>query len=181
MPNPLKMRSLALLFTLLLFASGGLVFSAGGVQQPTKKAPAPASAIPDSQKKNIEEYIQLLREDVRQQKAQITGAVMQLSPEDAQKFWPIYEEYQAALIELNDSRIQNLKNFASADLTDEMADQSIKEELSLRRERDELMGRFYGRVKQSLGALTAARFLLIESQLQLITDLQLDSMLPTEE
>ena len=43
-----------------------------------------------SENKNIDEYIVLLRENVRQQRAQITGAVMQLSPEESKKFWPIY-------------------------------------------------------------------------------------------
>ena len=55
----------------------------------------------------------------------------------------------------------------------------MKEDLNLRKQLDELLARTYERVKQSLGAVTAARFLQIESQLQLIIDLQLDSVLPT--
>ena len=104
---------------------------------------------------------------------------MQLTPEESKKFWPIYDEYQKALITLNNSRVQNLTTGGDfAQMTDEKADQMIKEDINLRKQRDELLARSYERVKQSLGALTAARFVLVESQLQSIIDLQLDSRLP---
>ena len=171
MHSKLKVRNTRTLFVLLLFlALGPVIFS----------RVVAASADSVTQKKNIDQYITLLRENVRQQRAQITGAVMQLTPEESKKFWPIYDEYQTALTKLNDSRIQNLRTFATnySQMTDEKTDHLMKEELNLRKQRDELMTRFYERVNQSLGAETAARFLLIESQIELIADLQLESMLP---
>src|SRR5262249_9563936 len=151
-----------------------------GTWEPRSSGMSADTTASGPEKKNIDEYIKLLRENVRQQTAQITGAVLQLNPDEAKKFWPLYEEYQTELIQLDDARIQNLKSYASnfAQLTDERADHSIKEDLNLRKQRDELLARSYERVKQSLGAVTAARFLLIESQLQSIIDLQLDSVLP---
>jgi hypothetical protein len=133
-----------------------------------------------SEQKNIDEYIVLLREDVRQQRAQITGAAMQLSPEESKQFWPIYDEYQAALNKVNDSRIQNLKTYVTnyGQMTDQKTDSVMEQELNLRKQRDELLARFYQRFKP-MGSETAARFLLIESQIEHIADLQLDSMLPT--
>ena len=171
MHSELKMRNTRTLFVLLLFlALGPVIFS----------RVVAASDDSVTQKKNIDQYITLLRENVRQQRAQITGAAMQLTPEESKKFWPIYDEYQTALTKLNDSRIQNLKTFATnySQMTDEKTDLLMTEELNLRKQRDELMARFYERFKQSLGAETAARFLLIESQIELIADLQLESMLP---
>ena len=44
--------------------------------------------------------------------------------------------------------------------------------------RSELLAKYYDRVKQSLGAFTAARFVQVEDQLLLIIDLQIDSSLP---
>ena len=139
-----------------------------------------ASLDSNSEKKNIDVYIILLRENVRQQRAQITGAVMQLSPEESKTFWPIYEEFLAALNKLNDSRIENLNTYATnyGQMTDQKMDYVMKQELNLRRQRDELLARFYERFKP-VGTETAARFLLIESQIEHIADLQLDSMLPT--
>jgi hypothetical protein len=133
-----------------------------------------------SEQKNIDEYTALLRENVRQERAQITGAAMQLSPEESKQFWPIYDEYQAALNKLNDSRIQNLKTYVAnyGQMTDQKTDDVMQQELNLRKQRDELLARFYERFKP-MGSETAARFLLIESQIEDIADLQLDSMLPT--
>jgi hypothetical protein len=181
MHKEVNLQKVASLLFLLLLASG-LVVSAGPVREHRSSGLAEDSTASDPEKKNIDEYTKLLHENVSQQSAQITGAVMQLTPEESKKFWPLYEEYRTALIKLNHSRIQNLQNYASdfAQMTDDKADQVIKEDLNLRRQRDQLLAQSYDRMKQSLGALTAARFLLVESQLQAISDLQLDSRLPIE-
>jgi len=169
MHSQMKVRNAGTIVLLFLFALAPIF--AG--------RPVAASNDSNSEKKNIDLYITLLRENVRQERAQLTGAVMQLTPEESKKFWPIYDEYLAALAKLNDSRIQNLKAYSAGygRLTDEQTDHMIKEELNLRKQRDELLARFYERFKP-LGSETAARFLLVQSQLDLIADLQLDSMLP---
>src|SRR6201998_737863 len=63
-----------------------------------------ASSETDAQKKNMQVYVDLLRKDIRQQKAEIMGAVMLLNAEDAAKFWPSYSEYDAELPRLHDER-----------------------------------------------------------------------------
>jgi hypothetical protein len=134
----------------------------------------------DTQKKNIQEYIELLRADVRQQKSQIMGAIMQLDVSEAAKFWPIYEEYDGELTTLNNLRSENIQEYARTytRMTDEKAEELIKKALDYQKQRSELLGKFFDRVKQSLGAITAARFLQIENQLLLIIDLQIASSLP---
>ena len=134
----------------------------------------------DAQKKNIQAYVELMRTNVRQQKAQILGAVMQLSADDAAKFWPIYSEYNAELTKVNNLRIENIQDYAQnyTHMTDEKADQLIQNALEYRKQRSELLAKYYVLVKQSLGAVTAARFLQVEDQLLLIVDLQIDASLP---
>jgi hypothetical protein len=121
-----------------------------------------------------------MRADVRQQKAEIMGAVMLLSAPDATKFWPIYSEYDTELTKLNDQRVANIKEYARTyeQMTDEKADELIQNALAYQKQRSELLAKTYDRVKQSLGAITAARFVQIEHQLLLIIDLQVDSSLP---
>ncbi len=130
--------------------------------------------------KNIQAYIELLRSDVRQQKAENLGAVMQLSAADAAKFWPIYNEYDAELTKLNDLKVANIQEYARTydQMTDEKADELVQKALAYRRQRSELLAKYYVRVKGKLGAITAARFLQVEDQLLLIIDLQIDSALP---
>jgi len=147
--------------------------------QPTNKSAA-ASAGADAQEKNVEAYIDLLRRDVRQQKAEIMGAVMLLSADEATKFWPIYSDYDAQLSKLNDQRVENIKEYARAynQMTDEKADELIQKSLAYQKQRAELLAKTYDRVKQVLGAITAARFAQVEHQLLLIIDLQITSSLP---
>jgi len=133
-----------------------------------------------SDQQNIDAYVTLLRTDVRQQKAQMLGEVMQLSAPDAAKFWPIYEQYDAELAKLNDKRIANIKEYASAydEMTDAKADELIGKGLDYRKQRSELLAKYYELVRKSLGGITAARFIQIEDQLLLIIDLQIYSSLP---
>jgi hypothetical protein len=134
----------------------------------------------DSQKTNIQEYIELLRSDVRQQKAEMMGAVMQLSAADAAKFWPIYSEYDADLTKVNNLRVANIQEYADSysEMTDTKADQLVQNALAYQKQRSELLAKYYDRVKEALGAVTAARFVQVESQLLLIIDLQIASSLP---
>jgi hypothetical protein len=147
-------------------------------QKPETKAPA--SSETDVQKKNVEAYIDLLRKDVRQEKAEIMGAVMVLGADDAAKFWPIYSEYDAELTKLNDQRVANIKEYAQAydKMTDEKADDLIHKSLAYQNQRAELLAKTYERIKQAVGAITAARFAQVEHQLLLIIDLQIASSLP---
>jgi len=139
-----------------------------------------AQAEANAQEKNLQEYINLLRADVRQQKSEIMGAVMLLSAADATKFWPIYTEYDVALTKLNDQRVKNIKEYARTytQMTDAKADELIQNALAYRKQRSELLAKTYDRVKQALGAITAARFVQVEDQLLSIIDLQIASQLP---
>ena len=142
--------------------------------------PKQAAASLSSDPQNIQAYIDLLRADVRQQKAEMVGAVMQLSAADAAKFWPIYEQYDKELAKLNDQRVANIEEYARAynQMTDEKADELIQKALSYRKQRSELLAKYYELVKGSLGGITAARFIQVEDQLLLVIDLQIDSSLP---
>jgi hypothetical protein len=150
-----------------------------GNTQATKSA-QPAVRRDDTQRKNIQAYVELIRKDVRRDKTQIMGAVMRLDPEDAAKFWPIYNEYDAELNKVNNLRSDNIQEYARtyAEMTDEKADELIKRALDYQRQRSDLLGRYYERVKEALDAINAARFVQIEHQLLMLIDLQIASSLP---
>jgi hypothetical protein len=176
------MKSLNRALLVTLFVLPMLAASLGWAQTETPKSEskAAASANASAQEKNIEEYISLMRADVRQQKAELMGAVMLLSAADATKFWPIYTEYDAALAKLNDQRVENMKEYARTynQMTDEKANELIQNALAYQKQRAELLTKTYEQVKQALGAVTAARFIQVEQQLLLIIDLQITSQLP---
>ena len=161
----------------LLAAAFILVAPSGGAQTNTAKTENNTLTSPEA---NTQAYVDLLRSDVRQQKAEIMGAVMVLSAQDATKFWPIYSDYDTQLAKLNNQRVENIKEYARAydEMTDEKADELIQKSLAYQKQRAELLAQTYEKVKEALGAVTAARFAMIEHQLLLIIDLQIASSLP---
>jgi hypothetical protein len=144
------------------------------------KPPGPAATAPTPEEANIQEYIALLRKDVRTEKAKLLGTVMQFDAEDAAKFWPIYRDYDTELSKLNDMRVANIQEYAKSysTMTDDKADELIKNAMAYQKQRGELLAKYYERVKQDLGAITAARFVQVEHQLLTIIDLKIASALP---
>jgi hypothetical protein len=160
--------------TCFLFVPGGKLRAQKSDKQTSE------SALTDTEKQNLQEYIVLLRENLRQEKGQLLGAVMQFTPADAAKFWPIYDEYDRELNKLNNLRLENMKSYARdySQMTDEKADQLTRQALDFQKSRADLLEKYYEKVKQALGATTAARFLQVENQLLSIMDLQIESRLP---
>ena len=146
-----------------------------------QKAPAKAATPTTTTKEqNLKEYINLLRGDVRSQKSAVMSAVMQLDPDEAAKFWPIYRDYDAELTKVNDLRVANIEEYSRTytRLTDEKADELVRNAMAYQKRRADLLAKYYDRVKQEMGAITAARFMQVEHQLLLIIDLQIASSLP---
>jgi hypothetical protein len=143
---------------------------------PTKAAATPTT--PNAQ--NLDAYIKLLRKDVRSQKSAVMSQVMQLDADEAAKFWPIYRDYDAELSKVNDLRVANIKEYASSynQLTDAKADELIQSAMAYQKQRMDLLSKYYERMKQEMGAITAARFVQVEYQLLLVIDLQIASELP---
>jgi len=146
----------------------------------TVQEQAAQSTTADAKEKNIQEYIELMRSNVRDEKSQIMGAVMQLNIDDAAKFWPIYSQYDAELTQVNNLRVENIKDYANnySQMTDAKADELVQRSLDYQKQRGELLAKYYQVMKQSVGAINAARFLQVEHQLLLIIDLQIASSLP---
>jgi len=167
---------LVLFLMTLPFAPQGRGQDSG--QDATKPSAAPSAS--ETQKKNLDAYIALMRRNVRQDKAEIMGSVMALSAADAAKFWPIYEEYDLELNKLNDQRAANVKQYALdyTKMTDEEANELIQKSLTYQQARGDLLTTTYKKMKDALGALVAARFIQVEHQLLLLVDLQIASSLP---
>jgi hypothetical protein len=95
-------------------------------------------------------------------------------------FWPIYREYDLEMSKLGDERVAMIAEYANSfsKLTDAQADKLATTALDLERRRQAARAKCYERVKAAVRPLTAARFLQVEHQLQLLIDLQIAAALP---
>jgi hypothetical protein len=169
---------------LVLFACA-LLGATALLSQTTEKPGAKSAGLgkqstTSNEEMNIRAYIELLRADVRKTKTEIVAEVMSLDAEQATKFWPIYKEFETEYQALGDRIATMVLKYAEGfdKITDALADQVANEVLTIEDRRQALKKQYYDRFKQSLGAITAARFLQVENQLERIIDLQISAQLP---
>ena len=155
--------------------AGLVVISAG----PTFCAQEKASQS-ETQEQNIDTYVNLLREDVQKQKVAITSQLMQLSPEQAAIFWPIYNEYAKELSALGDLRLRAIKEYAAnySSLSDEKATELAKMRFEYEEGLLAMKKKYFEKLSKALTLKLAARFFQIENQLLDVIDLQVASNLP---
>jgi len=134
----------------------------------------------DTQEQNIDTYVNLLREDVQKQKVAITSQLMQLSPEQAAIFWPIYNEYAKELSALGDLRLRAIKEYAAnySSLSDEKATELAKMRFEYEERLLAVKKKYFEKLSKALTLKLAARFFQIENQLLDVIDLQVASNLP---
>jgi hypothetical protein len=121
-----------------------------------------------------------MRADVKSEKVQVLGAMMQFTPDEASTFWPIYNSYDSDLTKLGDRRLALIREYADNydSMTDEKADELVQKNFTLVSDRNALLKKCYEQVKSKMGAKNAARFVQVEHQLVMIIDLQIASQLP---
>jgi hypothetical protein len=161
----------------------GLATLCATAQTPAKtSAPAASAKLDpaDTREMNIREYIQLLRSDLKKAKSQVVGDVMQLDSGQAAKFWPVYNEFETKYAALGDQIVALVRTYTDNydKMTDTVADRLANSLLSIEQQRNELKKKYYERMKSAVGAITAARFLQVENQVERLVDLQISAQLP---
>jgi hypothetical protein len=129
---------------------------------------------------NLSAYAELLRADIQAEKVAIVTQVMDLSEEEATKFWPLYRQYQTELMALNDIKLGVIRDYAKNydNFTDEKADAAANTILDYEAKRLALKKKYYELIKGALSAKRAAQFFQVENQIQMLLDLQVSALLP---
>ena len=157
----------------------GVLILAGALM-PTGAVAQALESKSDTQDQNLRADIELLRSDVRADKAKIIAAMMQLDDKDAAVFWPIYRQYESELSKLYDEKVAGILDYADhyLQMTDVKADDLATRALQWEDQRTDLKKKYYASFKKALSPIKAARFLQVENQLLMLVDLQVASSLP---
>lgn len=162
-------------FATLLALWAGLLFSGSkaGAQVVPAGVRQPAAG-------SIDTDIELLRKDLRDQKKQIVATNLPLTPDEAVKFWPLYEQYTAETIKLNDQRYGLIKEYVANynTMTDEQASSYIKRWIGVDEDTAKLRLKYIPMIEKVLPEKKAAMFFQIDRRVGLMTELQLSSQLP---
>lgn len=126
------------------------------------------------------DLIEVMRSDLRTEKMAIVTKAMQLTEAQSEQFWPVYKEYEAELIKLNDGRVQLIKDYAANydSMTDDMAKDLIKRGFKLQESRTKLLKNYVSKMSKAVDVKTAARWAQVEHALGAAIDLQIGADLP---
>jgi hypothetical protein len=129
---------------------------------------------------SIDQDVDLMRKDIRSQKKQIIAANLQLTDAEATKFWPIYDQYTAELVKVNDAKYGAIKEYAANydTLTDEHALALTRNLLTVDQQVAQLRLKYAPIVSGVLSGKKTALFFQIDRRLVMLIDLQLASAIP---
>jgi len=147
---------------------------------------AQQSAQPSAQSTNMtaeqvnDANIQLMRRDIRAERKKIVAANMPLTEAEATKFWPIYDQYIAETIKVNDVRFALIKEYGQnyETTTDEQADSFIKRWLTLDRDNTQLRLKYIPEFEKVISHKKTALFFQIDRRVAMMIELQLASKVP---
>lgn len=128
-------------------------------------------------------YIEILKSDINTQRRTLITAAMDFTEDEAQKFWPIYKEYEAEYDKLMDKEIQLLKDYAESyeDMGDEVANQIAKKSFEIEKEHLAISEKYFKRYSKELGARRAVKLQMVLNRLELMLSLQKASSIPVLE
>ena len=119
---------------------------------------------------------QLLRKNLRFQKRQIVAANMTLTNAQEQKFWPVYDQYEAELAHIGDQKAALLKEY----LRDDNAEGYFRGRAALEESILQVKLRYIPIFSKILSSKGTALFFRIDWRLSQIIDLQMEPMPLTE-
>ena len=124
--------------------------------------------------------IQLLREDIRAQRKQLIAANMKLTPTQAEKFWPIYDQYVSELVANNNKKYALIKQFVQTGgvLTEGEADASVQQWVNIDQSVAALRQKYIPIFRKVLSPKDEALFYQLDRRVQLMIDLQLMALIP---
>ena len=130
-----------------------------------------------------DENIQLFRKDVRSERKKIIAANLDLTEGEAEKFWPLFDQYTAELVKIHDRKYALLQAYAEnyTTMTDEQAESYIKGRGEVEDSIAQVRLKYVPLFRKVLSGRSTALFFQLDWRLTLIMDLQVTSQTPLVE
>ena len=152
-----------------------------GVAAATLALSLAAPALADHHEEpDLDQLIELMRKDVRAEKADIVAKTMELNAEEAAAFWPIYKRYEEEGKALGDERLAIITDYADNidALTNEKAKDLVTRAVALEGKEQMLKERYLEEFLAVLPARVVARFYQVDNRINTLIDLELSGQIP---
>ena len=122
-----------------------------------------------------DQYLQLLRKDVRSLKKQIVAVNMDLTDSEAEKFWPIYDQYATEVARIYDSKLALIQEFSQNNdtMTGDQAEAYLRKRAAVEESIMQMRLKYIPIFRKVLSGRETALFFQIDWRLGLMIDLQL--------
>src|SRR6266566_1680252 len=147
-----------------------------GISVGQSQAQTPSNS---SAQSSTDQDIDLLRKDIRSQKKQIIAANLQLTDTEAEKFWPLYDQYTAELVKINDAKYAAIKEYATnySTLTDDKALSLSRQIIGVDQSVAQLRMKYVPLFGKVISGKKTALFFQLDRRLVMLIDLQLASQI----
>lgn len=129
--------------------------------------------------------MEILRQKIKADKKAIVAANLMLTDAEGAKFWPIYDQYQVELEQINRRKGQLILDYADAynkgPVNDDTAKKLLSEFQAIDMAESNLRGSTMPKVIAALPPVKAARYLQIESKIRAAINYELASGIPLVE
>jgi hypothetical protein len=139
---------------------------------------AKSAAHGDDDQLQIDQDIKLLRENLRSQKKEIVAANMQLTGTEAEKFWPVYDQYATDLTKINDTKAALIEDYLQNldTMNGEQAESYLRKRAAVEESIMQLRLKYLAAFRKVLSGRQTALFFQIDWRVGLLVDLQLAQM-----
>lgn len=123
--------------------------------------------------------------DIDYKRKRIVEANMSLTPQETEKFWPIYNSYRTEADKLSKQTLKIIldyaKSYNTGAVSNEDASKLLKQVQELQDDRQDLKEKYVKRVAKEVSPTRALRFLQIEDQLDAMALLDVTREIPLAE
>ena len=124
--------------------------------------------------------LQVLLDTIRANRRALIGVNLNLTSEEAAKFWPIYDRYQQEISALGDRLVAIIEDYSAhfRDLSNDKALQLVEDYLAAEADRLKVRRAYLGEFTKILPGLTVARLYQIENKMDAVIRYELAATIP---
>ena len=124
--------------------------------------------------------MKIFRESVLANKKLVVAENMKLTSSEAEKFWPVYEQYQKELGKIADQKLALIEQYAKnyEVMTDELAIELLDYHMSIEAQRLALLSVFVPKFKKVLPPIKMTRYFQCENKIAAIVNFELAANIP---
>lgn len=116
----------------------------------------------------------------RAQRKATVGANMNLTADEATRFWPVYDAYEAKMDRVEDRHIRELKEFAANynNLSDADAKKKLDEVIAIAQARLDVQKEFVAQFRAVVSQVKVTRFYQIDNKIQALIQCDIAQLVP---